>query len=66
MVADALSRRRNYGIAALLSEQKSILEELRRLDVEVLTDNVQTKLASLELQPSLLERIKKAQKDDPK
>ena len=66
VVANALSRRRNYGIAALLSEQKSILEELRRLDVEVLTENVQTKLASLQLQPSLLERIKEAQKDDPK
>ena len=39
-VADALSKRRNYGIAALLSKQKSILEELRRLDVEVLTENV--------------------------
>ena len=65
VVADALSRRRNYGIAALLSEQTSILAELRRLDVEVLTENVQTKLASLQLQPSLLERIKEAQKDDP-
>ena len=60
VVADTLSRRRNYGVAALLSEQKSILEELRRLDVEVLTKNVQTKLASLQLQPSLLERIKEA------
>ena len=40
MVDDALSRRRNYGMAALLSEQKSILEELRRLDIEVLTENV--------------------------
>ena len=45
-------------MVALLSEQKSILEELRRLDVEVLTENVQTKLASLQLQPSLLECIK--------
>ena len=60
VVADAVSRRRNYSVAALLSEQKSILEELRRLDVEVLTENVQTKLASLQLQPSLLERIKGA------
>ena len=64
VVTDALSRRRNYGVAALLSEQKSILEELRRLDVEVLTENVQTNLASLQLQHSLLQQIKETHKND--
>ena len=65
VVADALSRKRNYGMAALLIEQKSMLEELRKVGVEALTENVQVKPASLQLQPSLLERIKEARKDNP-
>ena len=65
VVADALSRKRNYGMAAMLTSQRSLLEDMRRLDIEVSAEDVQVRLASLHLQPSLLDRIKEAQKEDP-
>jgi len=64
VVADALSRKRSFGLATLLTSQQPLLEELRKLDVEVVTECVQAKLASLQLQPSLLDRIREAQKTD--
>ena len=60
VVADALSRKRSYGVAAILTSQKAILDELRKLDVEVLTESVEARLASLRLQPTLLDRIREA------
>ena len=65
LVADALSRKRNYGMAAMLTSQRRLLEDMRRLDIEVSVEDVQVRLASLQLQPSLLDRIKEAQKEDP-
>ena len=65
VVADALSRKRNYGMAAMLTSQKPLLEDMRRLDIELSVEDVQVRLASLQLQPSLLDRIKEAQKEDP-
>ena len=65
VVADALSRKRSYGIAAMLTSQKAILDELRKLDVEVLTESLEVRLASLKLQPTLLDRIREAQRLDP-
>ena len=64
VVADALSRRRSFGIATLLTHQKPLLDELRKLDIEVVAKGVQVKLASLSLQPSLIDRIKEVQKSD--
>ena len=63
-MADALSRKRSFGVAALLTHQKPLLDELRKLDIEVVGKDVQAKLASLSLQPSLIDRIKEAQKSD--
>ena len=60
VVADALSRKRNYGMAAMLTSQRSLLEDIRRLDIEVSAEDVQVRLASLRLQLSLLDRIKEA------
>ena len=60
VVADALSRKRSYGVAAMLTSQKAILDELRKLDVEVLTESVEAQLGSLKLQPTLLDRIREA------
>ena len=51
-------------MTALLTHQKPLLDELRKLDIEVVAKGVQAKLASLSLQPSLIDRIKEAQKDD--
>ena len=39
-----------------------MLEEIRKLDLEVITKRVEAYLASLSLQSTLLERIKKEQK----
>ena len=38
---------------------------MRRLDIDVSVEDVQVKLVSLQLQPSLLDHIKEAQKEDP-
>ena len=65
VVADALSRKRSYGMAATLTSQRPLLDEFRKLNLEVLTDDVEARIASLKLQPTLLDRIKEAQKDDP-
>ena len=65
VVADALSWKRNYRMVAMLTNQKSLLDELRKLDVEVIIESVEVRLASLKLQPTLLDRIREAQKKDP-
>ena len=53
-------------MATMLTRQKPLLDELRKLDIEVITEAVEVRLASLKLQPTLLDRIKKAQRRDPK
>ena len=45
----------------MITSQKEIIEDLRRLDVEVVLESVGINLASLRLQPDLLSRIKEAQ-----
>ena len=62
-VADALSRKRNYGLAALLTEQRPLLEEMRRLELEIATEQFGVQSASLSLQPTLLKRIKNEQQE---
>ena len=64
VVTDTLSRKRSYGVAAMLTSQKVILDELRKLDVKVLIESVEVRLASLKLQPTLLNKIREAQKLD--
>ena len=65
IVADALSRKKNYGMAALLTSQIPLLEDMRKLELEVMTESVEARLANLSLQPSLFSRIKEAQLEDP-
>ena len=64
VVADALSRKRQYGLTATITHQKELLEDMRRLDLEVVVGCVGTQLASLQIQPTLLEQIKQGQKHD--
>ena len=64
VVADALSRKKVYGMAALLAGQKRLLEDLVKLEVEVITERVEARLASLRLQPTFLEQVKSRQKED--
>ena len=60
-----LTRSKELWVAALLTSQRKLLEDMRRLAIEVSVEEVQVRLASLQLQPSLLDRIKEAQKEDP-
>ena len=55
VVADALSRKRNYGMSAILISQKPLLDEIRKLDIEVVTEEIKAHLASLSLHLTLLQ-----------
>ena len=63
VVANALSRRRNYKVASLLTDKRPLLEEMRSLELEVCLGDVETRLASLQLRPTLLDRIVQEQKE---
>ena len=65
VVADALSRKSAGNLAALLTTQKHILEDLRKMRIEVRFHEVEAHLANLRVQPTLIERIKIAQSNDP-
>ena len=45
----------------LFTDQRSLLEEMRKLELEITTERIELKIASLTLQPTLLEKIKTAQ-----
>ena len=49
VVADTLSRKRTYGMAVMLAGQRSLFEDMGKLDLEVLTEEVKAQLASLSL-----------------
>ena len=40
-MADALSRKKSSGMATLLTSQKSLLEDIRKLDVEVVIEKIE-------------------------
>ena len=61
VVADALSRKKQLSIAAMITSQKWIVKDLRRMDIEVVLGDVEARLASLRLQPDLQGRIKAVQ-----
>ena len=63
VVADALSRRRNYEVASLLTDKRPLLEEMRSLELQVCLRDVETRLASLQLRPTLLDWIVQEQKE---
>ena len=65
VVADALSRKREGNLVALITTQRHLLEDMRKLELEVLTKQVAARLANIRLQPTLVERIKAAQINDP-
>ena len=58
VVADALSRKFAGNLAALLTTQKHILEEWRKMRIEVQFHEAEAHLANLRVQPTLIERIK--------
>ena len=63
VVADAVSRKRNYSLAVLFTDQKPLLEDMRRLELEIVTEELKARIANLSLQPTLLERIKNDQQE---
>ena len=65
VVADALSRKREGNLAAFITTQRHLLEDMRKLELEVVTRQVVARLANIRLQPTLVERIKAAQINDP-
>ncbi|XP_028098105.1 uncharacterized protein LOC114297828 [Camellia sinensis] len=64
-MADALSRKTSSNLATLITDQKNILEDLQRLNIEIRWHNHGVQLANLRVQPTLIDRIKDAQGRDP-
>ena len=60
-VADALSRKYASFSANLITKQRQLLEDLRKLDIKVIVGRYPTNLATLKVQPLIIERIKMAQ-----
>ena len=54
VVADALSRKREGNLAALITTQRHLLEDMRKLELEVVTRQVAARLANIILQPTLV------------
>ena len=64
VVADALSRKSSDFLAALLTTQKEIIKDLERMGIEIVMGDSQVFMASLIIQPTLIEKIKSSQVDD--
>ena len=58
VVADALSRKSSGFLAALLTTQKEIIKDLERMRIEIVLGDSQVFMASLTIQPTLIEKIK--------
>ena len=63
VVADALSRKRNYKVVAILTEQQPLLEEMRKFDLEVIIWDMGVRLSTLKLRPTLIDQIIQEQKE---
>ena len=64
MVSDALSRKSSSFSAALLTTQKEIIKDLERMGIEIFIGDSQVFMASLTIQPTLIEKIKSSKVDD--
>ena len=49
VVVDALSCKKQVNVVAMITSQKEIIEDLRRLDVEVVLEEVEARLSSLRI-----------------
>ena len=66
VVLDALSRRPKTNMVVHLIQQEELLKEMERLDLMVIrrvSESVQ--LMAFQVQPTLMEEIREAQKEDP-
>ena len=57
VVADALSRKSFGFLVALLTTQKEIINDLERMRIEIVMGDSQVFMASLTIQPTLIEKI---------
>ncbi|TXG67662.1 hypothetical protein EZV62_008937 [Acer yangbiense] len=64
VVADALSRKSSGCLAMLITTQKSILRDIEKYGIRIITHGQREFLAHLKVQPSLIDRIKEIQKKD--
>ena len=53
VVAEALRRKKQVDVATMITSRREIVEDLRRMDVEVVLGDVEAHLVSLRLQPTL-------------
>ena len=65
VVADALSRKSQGNLATMITQQRVLLDELRRWDVMVCGGGISIWLSQLELKPTIFSQIKAAQRRDP-
>ena len=61
VVANALSRKKQVDVVAMITSRKEIVEDLQRMEIEVVVGDVEARLANLRLQPTLQSQIKEAQ-----
>ena len=66
VVADALSRKSQGNLATMITQQRSLLDELRRWDIMVCGKGISVQLGQMELRPTIFSQIKAAQEKDPK
>ena len=64
VVANALSRKSSGFSNALLTIQKEIINDLERMGIEIVIGDSQVFMASLTIQPTLIEKINSSQVDD--
>ncbi|KAJ3669525.1 hypothetical protein LUZ60_011475 [Juncus effusus] len=65
IVADALSRKRYATMSACIVYDRRILDDLRKMDIELELPGDEAVVASLVIRPSLLDEIRNAQDNDP-
>ena len=63
-VADALSRKSTGSMACLLTEQKEILQDFEKSEIEVVMCEQGGLIAAITAEPAIIEEIKQKQKDD--
>ena len=64
VVADALSRKSFGNLAYMITTQPTLLEDLKKLDIEIVSHNEDAMLFTLTVEPTIIEKIKVAQMDD--
>ena len=65
VVADALSRKSMENLTVLITHQSQLLEDIRKLKLDIRIYDSTVRLANMRVQPTLIERIIVAQNDDP-